>query len=115
MGKRDPERERRWRALMAEWEASGKSARAFCQARELNQHTFYGWRRELRRRDGQSKSLGKNSSESEHRQQFVQVEVRAEPWLELSLGDQLVLRVPSSVDADRLAEIFVAARKATAC
>ena len=114
MPRRDPERERRWRALMSEWEQSGQTMREFCRDRELNAYTFYGWRRELRRRDGESKSSGE-SRQRRGRRRFVQVQVTGPSWLELSLGDELVLRVPTTVDADRLAEILVAARKATAC
>ena len=111
MSKRDPERERRWRAVISEWEESGQSARAFCRDHKFNLHTFYGWCRELRRRDGESESSGT----SKRRQRFVQVHVTGPSWLELSLGGDLVLRVPSSVNADRLTEILAAARKATAC
>ena len=111
MSKRDPERERRWRELVAQWKQSGQAARAFCRDRKLNVQTLYGWHRELRRRDGTSKSSGKST----RRQRFVQVQVTGTWWLELSLGGDLVLRVPSSVNADRLTEILVAARKATAC
>ena len=111
MSRRDPERERRWRGLVAEWEQSGQTARVFCRDRKLSLHTFYGWRRELRRRDSESK----NSGPSKRRRRFVQVQVTGPSWLELSLGDDLVLRVPSSVNPDRLAEILVAARKSIAC
>jgi len=108
MSTRDPDRERRWRGLITQWKQSGQTARAFCHDRELNVHTLYGWHRELRRRDGGSKSSGKKNQG--HR--FVQVEVTGPSWLELSLGGDLVLRVPSSVTADRLTEILAAARKA---
>jgi transposase-like protein len=111
MAKRDPDREERWRAVVSEWEQSGQSARAFCRERQVNEHTFYGWRRELRRRDGQSK----NSGGSGCRQRFVQVDIAGPSCLELSLGGDVVLRVPSSVGANRLTEILVAARKAAGC
>lgn len=108
MSKRDPERERRWRELVTEWKQSGQAARAFCRDRKINLHTLYGWHRELRRRDGVSESAAKST----RRQRFVQVQVTGSSWLELSLGGDLVLRVPSSVTADRLTEILSAARKA---
>jgi hypothetical protein len=111
MSRRDPERERRWRELMSEWERSGQSMRAFCRDRELNEFTFYSWRRELRRRDGEGTTTGRRN----RRRRFVQLQVSGPSWLELSLGGELVLRVPSSVSADHLVEILVAAKKATAC
>ena len=61
MSKRDPEREQRVRRLIEEWEGSGKTAREFCCDRGLSAHTLYGWRRELRRRDGESKNSGNTS------------------------------------------------------
>lgn len=114
MSKRDPQLERRWRGLVSEWEESGLSGRAFCRERELREHTFYGWRRELRRRDGQGKSSGA-STRPRRGPRFVQVKVAGPSWLELSLGSDLVLRVPVSVAPDRLTAILVAARRATAC
>ncbi|MCH7798095.1 MAG: transposase [Planctomycetes bacterium] len=38
---------------MVQWQRSGMTIRAFCRERGLNDHTFYGWRRDLKRRDGQ--------------------------------------------------------------
>jgi len=111
MIKRDPEREERLRQVIEEWERSGKTAREFCCDRELNAHTLYGWRREIRRQDGESKSSGT----SKRRRRFVQVEVAASSCLELSLGGDLVLRVPPSVNGDRLTEILIAARKSIGC
>lgn len=111
MSKRDPEREERLRRVIEEWERSGKTAREFCCDRELNAHTLYGWRREIRRHDGESKSSGT----SKRRRRFVQVEVTASSCLELSLGGDLVLRVPPSVKGDRLTEILMAARKSIGC
>jgi hypothetical protein len=44
-------REPYWRLVVARWKRSGRTVREFCQAEDLNQGTFYWWRRELNRRD----------------------------------------------------------------
>ncbi len=114
MSKLEPEREHRWRAVMSEWEQSGLSMRAFCRDRRINVQTFYGWRRSLRQRDGQSADSS-TPPRPNRKRRFVQVQVTGPSWLELSLGGELVLRMPTSVDGGRLAEILAAARKATEC
>ena len=47
---RDERKEQQWRRWIGEWQASGLSARAFCQRRGLALPTFYAWRRTLERR-----------------------------------------------------------------
>ena len=50
-GRRDPEKEKFWRGVIQEHGPSGKSVRQFCREKGLNENLFYGWRRELKRRD----------------------------------------------------------------
>lgn len=45
------ERERHWRKIVQAQEQSGLSVPAWCDGGDLNPHTLYWWRRELRRRD----------------------------------------------------------------
>jgi len=52
-GRRDPEKETFWRGAIQEQGNSGKSVRGFCRERGLNENLFYGWRRELKMRDGE--------------------------------------------------------------
>jgi hypothetical protein len=47
----DPSREQHWRAVVADWRASGLSVRAFCRRRQLAEPSFYFWRRELPKRE----------------------------------------------------------------
>ena len=50
--RRDPSKERSWRTVLAQWQASQPTTvRAFCAARKLSQPAFYWWRREIQRRD----------------------------------------------------------------
>jgi hypothetical protein len=50
---RDLRKEQFWRRWIREWRASNMSVRAFCEARGLPAASFYGWRRELQRRDAE--------------------------------------------------------------
>ena len=51
---RSTERELYWRQVMRKFAASGLNIREFCAAESLSEPSFYGWRRELRLRDGKS-------------------------------------------------------------
>ena len=113
MGKRDPERERRWRRTIEEWTRSGQTAKQFCHERDLAVNALYSWRRELRRRDGQSKSSGTKRKSSDR---FVQL--RLEPtaaWVEIELARATVMRIPTSLDEQTMTKVIIATRKALAC
>ncbi len=43
MRRRDPQKERRWRQLVAQWQGSGLSIRAFCASRGLSDQSLYWW------------------------------------------------------------------------
>jgi hypothetical protein len=47
---RDERKERQWRRLISQWQASGLSMRAFCARHGLATASFYNWRRVLERR-----------------------------------------------------------------
>src|ERR1700760_1985324 len=46
---RDRGRESYWRQVLARWQRSGLSVRAFCRAEGVNEPQFYWWRRHLGR------------------------------------------------------------------
>ncbi len=48
---RSASKERYWRKHVSDQAASGLTARAYCEAHGLSEHSFYGWRRELSERD----------------------------------------------------------------
>ena len=52
--KRDAGKEKFWREALAAADGCGQSVREFCQERGLKPNQFYGWRRELRLRDGEA-------------------------------------------------------------
>lgn len=52
---RSSAKERSWRKHVSAHARSGLTARAYCQANGLSEHSFYGWRRELSERDREAK------------------------------------------------------------
>ena len=52
-GRRDPEKEKFWRDVLQEHGGTGKSVRKFCEEKGLKENLFYGWRRELKLREGE--------------------------------------------------------------
>ncbi len=51
MPQRDPALERRWRGIIANWQASEISIAEFCRLNDVNYKTFCNWRHRLRDRD----------------------------------------------------------------
>jgi hypothetical protein len=49
--RRDSAKERHWRRIVQQWRRSRLSVREFCDWQELSEASFYGWRRELAKRD----------------------------------------------------------------
>jgi hypothetical protein len=50
-GGRDAAKEQYWRRLLEEWRRSGLTGRDFCSAKAVSEASFYGWKREIARRD----------------------------------------------------------------
>jgi transposase len=48
---RSGSKEQYWRKILARWQTSGLTVRAYCEAHSLSQPSFYWWRREIQRRD----------------------------------------------------------------
>lgn len=53
MALRDPKKEAFWRRMVQGQAGSGLSVRAWCCRHHLNEAGFYGWRKELARRDAE--------------------------------------------------------------
>jgi hypothetical protein len=77
MRRRDPQKERRWRQLVAQWQGSGLSIRAFCASRRLSDPCPYWWGRELAARDCQAAD-GCSASPPSPSSFFVPVHVRSD-------------------------------------
>src|SRR5487761_2150571 len=48
MSRTQEERRQVWRRLIAQYQQSGLSVRAFCQQHRTSEHSFYQWRKRLR-------------------------------------------------------------------
>jgi hypothetical protein len=94
---RDQRKEQLWRRWIREWRASGGPVRVFCEARGLAEASFYGWRRELERRD----------AEACH---FFPVRIADEPRqpgaVELVLPGNRTIRVGAGFDAATLRQLL---------
>jgi hypothetical protein len=96
---RDERKERQWRRWIGEWQASGLSARAFCERRGLTVPSFYAWRRVLQRRDAEKVA-------------FVPVQLLADAVpiqtsaLEVVLTDGRTVRVAPGFDAATLRQLL---------
>jgi|SRR5271165_666801 len=101
---RDPSKERFWRRMVAQWQASGDSVREFCDRYGLAEPSFYAWRRLLRQRDAKEP-------------RFVPVRVTnditapapadyAGGGLELVLVDGRLLRIGPGFDAATLQRLL---------
>src|SRR5512135_1356427 len=104
--RRDEAKERYWRRVLAQWQASQPTTvRAFCAAQKLAPPAFYWWRREIQRRD-------------RDRPQFLPVRVVAEAnpkpaeddggAIEVVLGSGRCLRVRPGFDRETLVRLLEA-------
>ena len=106
-------KERIWREAIADHQRSGVSVRAFCRDRQLNESSFYYWRKTIRDHESRSKSdvlpvlapvvlvhepLGESAPQSSATQPT--------PSIEIVLGDGTTVRVPSGSTRTQLAVVF---------
>ena len=119
MGKRDPNREAKWRETMSAWSASGQTVKQFCHEHGLKDSAFYSWRRELRRRDGDELDNGGRSRQRSGKKRtgrFIQLEVgSASSSLRMHVGGELMIDVPATLDRQILTDVFMAAKTAVSC
>ena len=86
--RRDRNKESYWRRMAGEQAQSGLTIRAWCGRHNLSEASFYWWRRQLARRDAESRET---RSCDAREPKFVPVRVTAEPPAmgahDLSAGD----------------------------
>lgn len=124
-GSRQPSNaEREWRDRIAQWRASGQSVRVFCAAHQLSEPSFYSWRRTIACRDGDATpgpAAGPDHHAPADRPAFVPVHIVAAPptngsaGLELVLGSDRVVRIPSGFDAATLRRLLAVLQEAATC
>jgi len=106
-------KERFWREAIADHQRSGESVRGFCRARQLNESSFYYWRKEIRSREASieqdaspvlapvvlvDEPLGELASQSSG--------MRPSALIEIVLGDGTTVRVPPDSTREQLAVVF---------
>jgi transposase-like protein len=105
-------KEHHWRQVLARWQRSGLSVRAFCAQEGCSEPSFYVWRRELAARDQQAPPA--QHSDSKRRpdaRAFVPVHIMAEETstghsLEVVLRSGLLLRIPVGCDVIWLRQLI---------
>lgn len=105
---RDPRKEREWRQRIREWRQSGLTVRAFCARRGLAQPSFYAWRRELAKRDGESPAFVPV-------QVVGQTDVVANAPLEVVLDGGRTIRVAAGFNAATLRQLLVVLEEQPRC
>ena len=111
MASRDPQREQHWRALLGEWQESGRTIYAICKHRDLQKPTFYYWQRKLGfARTGSTPSCPSVPSTTT----FVPLTLVAEPMAEIVLPAGPVLKLPLASDVESIQRWLTAVR-ASSC
>ena len=118
----DGKKERLWRDRIRRQQQSGLSIRGFCVEESLSEASFHWWRRELPRRQAQSRigpppKLQPASPGSPPAAQFVPVTVApSSPCssIEIALPGGVIIRVPPGCCCQLLREVL-AALEASRC
>jgi len=98
---RNHEKEGFWRLVLEEQTASGLSIRQFCQQEELQESSFYSWRRTICQRDEQSAC----SVDPPAFVPAVVTPLSSEPSIVLELAGGDALKFPASIPTNRLVEL----------
>lgn len=114
------EKERFWRGHLADRAASQLTIRDYCGEHGLSEPSFYGWRREIARRDRAAmRSMARDPVAAVgDKAGFVQLEVRPAVTttpspIEIVLPDGLRVLVPATATSDQLQAVLRALRGAS--
>jgi hypothetical protein len=114
---RDRVKEKHWRRMLRMWQRSGLTGRNFCTENGLSEPSFYGWKREIARRDqevqGRVKARTRQSvgrrAVGANVPAFMQVRIdgdaRVGSAIEVVVGQGRLLRVRPGFDAATLREL----------
>ena len=117
---RDRGKERFWKQVIRRWRRSGLSVRAFCAGESLSEPSFYGWRRELARRDEQASAKLAPRFVPVHLRRDVDVAPTdvapaSPPAIDVVLANGRRLRVPAGFDPGMLRQLLAVAEETPAC
>ena len=117
--RRDPAKEKFWRRMMQCWQRSGWTARDFCFEHDLQESSFYAWRREIARRDREATAVEStlpvppSASLGPATPVFMRLaiedgvdDVAGPPGIELVIGPRRRLFVRPGFDADLLRQLL---------
>lgn len=121
MSKREQrvEKEQYWRLVLDEFGGSGLTVREFCKREGLREPSFYAWRKEIRRRDGDVSSAKPNRRRGRGRTKSAQdqfatpalVEVvtrspTAVQVIEIETSTGFTIRLGEQVDRELLTSVL---------
>lgn len=93
---RDLKREARWRKVVATQRRSGHSVRQYCQESGLPESSFWFWKRELARRDGE-KPTRPSGRQGSNRRQGGQRSPRKPSLVPVTIGAALGAMAPIEI------------------
>ena len=111
LGRRDADKERRWRGLIGKQNQIGQSVRGFCREQGLKEASFYRWRQVIRRPDRETMQAEASTSA------LAPVVVIEEPGnasshsersvtIEILLRGGTTIRVPCGSTGEQLAMVL---------
>jgi transposase-like protein len=105
MGHRiDLAKQAKWLAIVQRWQRSDLSVREFCRQQQVNEASFYEWRRVLRER-GLLGQAAPNATPAFARLVVETPEPAAQNAIEVVLGERRVLRVRAGFDGEVLLQL----------
>jgi transposase len=118
---RDAAKQRYWRTVVRRHTCSGQSVREFCRGEGLSEASFYAWRRELSRRDGETvepaapHSLRADRDGLKHGPRFLPITVVPDSptplvcgVVEVAFPSGAVLRLPAATKPGMIAAVLSA-------
>jgi transposase-like protein len=126
MKQRDRGKERLWRRLLQLWRRSGLTVRAFCAEHQINEPSFFAWRRTIADRDRQRAAARHDGAAADERPStrrptFVPLQIVPAPAanparpFEVVLNDQRVVRVPAGFDPASLRQLLAVLQEQRPC
>ncbi len=122
---RDDQTEQYWRLVLEEFQSSGLNVREFCRTEGVREPSFYAWRREIRKRDGDTPNKSKAKApqrakkttqpEGPHRNakvttpalvEIVARSTAASPAIEIETPTGFIIRLGGEVDRDLVTSVL---------
>jgi hypothetical protein len=104
--RRDPAKEQRWRQILRDWNASGKSRNQFCRLRGLSTNTFDYWRREIAQRDAERAPHPTPVQSPPAPPALIPIRIVTTAALEIRLAGGRSIAVPSGFDPNHLRAVL---------